>query len=163
MTLSSAGHVNCARVAAMLCLFGSAHGGPLFPATHGSRSLLFRFAGDERLFGAILHSPNSEIMPGGCGLVRLEFLFAEQWTLRRREWCSRSASVRRSSASAVSRTTIVAGSRPMKENVGYIWIGDSTGIRLKHLGTMRPMPGGPPARTEPPPTRRRRGSLRRRG
>lgn len=66
-----------AAVSARLCLFDSSMGGPKHPQPSDNRSMLFRFAGDERLFGATTTFDGGPIEPGRCRSVVLRFMFAE--------------------------------------------------------------------------------------
>ena len=64
-------------VSARLCLFATTMGGPKHPQPSENRSMLFRFAGDDRLFGATLTFDGQPIEPGRCRTVALQFMFPE--------------------------------------------------------------------------------------
>jgi hypothetical protein len=65
------------HVEAYLCFFLEGDGGPKYPVADGSRSLLFRFAGDDRDFGAIVSEVVRPLAAGATGVAKLEFLVAE--------------------------------------------------------------------------------------
>lgn len=60
-----------------LCFFAEKDGGPKFPVGSGNRSLLFRFAGDVRDFGATVDAPEGEVGAGHTGEVTLHFMVQE--------------------------------------------------------------------------------------
>ena len=66
-----------APVSVRLCLFDTSMGGPKRPQASDNRSMLFRFAGDERLFGAVATFDGDPIEPGRCRAVLLHFMFSE--------------------------------------------------------------------------------------
>ncbi len=69
--------MSIAPVSARLCLFDTSIGGPKHPQASDNRSMLFRFAGDDRLFGAVTTFGGDPIPPGRCRAVLLQFMFPE--------------------------------------------------------------------------------------
>jgi hypothetical protein len=65
------------QVDAYLCFFREGDGGPKYPVGDSNRSLLFRFAGDDRDFGAIVSEVAHPIPSGATGVAKLEFLVGE--------------------------------------------------------------------------------------
>jgi hypothetical protein len=63
-------------IEAHLFLFSEEDGGPKLPVADGNRSLLFRFAGDERYFGATIET-RASITAGTVGKVTLRFMVRE--------------------------------------------------------------------------------------
>ena len=60
-----------------LCLFDTEMGGPKHPQPSNNRSMLFRFATDDRIFGATATFDGDPLEPGRCRSVVLEFMFPE--------------------------------------------------------------------------------------
>jgi hypothetical protein len=62
---------------AYLCFFKEADAGPRHPISDGNKSLLFRFSGDPRDFGALAGETGAPIAAGETGAVTLAFLVRE--------------------------------------------------------------------------------------
>ncbi len=65
------------------CFFAAKDGGPKFPVGSGNRSLLFRFAGDDRDFGANVEASEGEVGAGQTGEVTLHFMVPDAFEVAR--------------------------------------------------------------------------------